>query len=417
MKLGNRSAHHAPPEDFDPYEEHRGIPMPVLWTALALAIWGTLALFQSARSTFLDQQQRQVITVAEMTHSVDSGRLLFQANCSTCHQSNGLGLRSAVPPLASSEFVASGAETVARIMLRGIDGPIWVRGKEFSGHMPSFSSALSDEQISELASFVAHRWGTLPSAVSEERVVQLRAETQGKSSFAGGEEIERIVSGIPVQPASTQMATQKVDPEIARLMFQGREGAWACASCHGEMAQGQENIPRLAGLPAGYIEKQLRDFRSGKRTDGSMAVVAKDLTDDEMRGFAAYFSGLRVPSSASPSLNGNLERGETLALRGNWSLGVPACFTCHGAAGFGVAPEFPALAAQQAPYTASQLAAWAGGRRQNSPLGLMAQISKALNTDDRRAIADYLATLAPVPAVETSGSQQEILNAGRTGKP
>lgn len=41
---------------------------------------------------------------------------------------------------------------------------------------------------------------------------------------------------------------------------------------------------------------------------------------------------------------------------------------------------------------------WAGGSRHNSPLGLMAGIGKALNDADRRAVADYLASLPPVPA-------------------
>jgi cytochrome c553 len=86
---------------------------------------------------------------------------------------------------------------------------------------------------------------------------------------------------------------------------------------------------------------------------------------------------------------------------------VPACFSCHGPAGFGVAPEFPALAAQHAPYTAMQLAAWAGGTRSNAPLGLMANISAALSSGDRRAVADYMASLPPVPAGSVTNTPEE----------
>jgi cytochrome c553 len=283
--------------------------------------------------------------------------------------------------------------------------------------MPSFASALGDAEVASIASFVAKRWGQDTHGIEEKEVANLRSVLLEKGSFAGGQEIAEIVQGLPAQPTSAARSEATLDPNVARLMFQGGEGVWACAACHGDLAQGKENTPRLAGLPAQYIEKQLHDFRIGNRGDETMMFVAKNLTDKEMSRLATYLSGLRVGSTAHANLSGDLKRGETLALKGDWSLGVPACFTCHGAAGFGVAPGFPALAAQQAPYTATQLAAWAGGRRTNSPLGLMEQISKALSTDDRRAVADYLATLAPVPAVDFNEPKQEMSNAGRTGEP
>lgn len=406
-----------PSEDFEPYEEQRGIPMPVLWIAIALALWGALALYQSSRSNILAQDEREEALEEESKVVVDPAASLFEANCSTCHQSDGLGLRGAVPPLAGSEFVATGAETVARIMLRGIDGPLRVMNTDYNGHMPSFASALGDAEVAGIASFVAKRWGQDTLGIEEKMVAILRSEATDEGSFAGGEEIAGIVQGLPAQPASTAKSETAIDPDVTRLVFQGGDNVWACATCHGDLAQGKETTPRLAGLPARYIEKQLHDFSAGSRSDESMMLVAKSLTDEEIRGLATYFAGLRVDSTAQANLGGDLKRGEALALRGDWTLGVPACFTCHGAAGFGVAPAFPALAAQQAPYTATQLAAWAGGRRGNSPLGLMEQISKALTTADRRAVADYLATLAPIPAFNFNVSKQEMSNAGRTGEP
>ena len=94
-----------------------------------------------------------------------------------------------------------------------------------------------------------------------------------------------------------------------------------------------------------------------------------------------------------------MARGEQLALHGDWSKNLPACFSCHGPSGFGVAPNFPSLAAQHPAYTASQLAAWVGGERDNSDVQLMNEVARNLSDADRRAVADYLATLPPVPAV------------------
>src|SRR3546814_4380553 len=75
-----------------------------------------------------------------------------------------------------------------------------------------------------------------------------------------------------------------------------------------------------------------------------------------------------------------------------WNKGVPACFSCHGPSGFGVAPGFPSIAAQHAPYVARQLDAWKGGTRTNSPLSMMQKIAAKLSDGDIRAVADYLAT-------------------------
>jgi cytochrome c553 len=251
-------------------------------------------------------------------------------------------------------------------------------------------------------------FGSATTGLSPARIGGLRTETGEAGSFRGGAGIAALVPGLPAQPAvPPEGPADAIDAVVTDLVFAGRGDVWACASCHGDLGQGNESTPRLAGLPAGYLAKQLRDFRDGTRQSESMRLVAAGLSDEEMSGLGAYFAGLRVPSNAEPNLSADLARGEQLALHGDFSLGVPACFSCHGPAGFGVAPEFPALAAQHAPYTATQLAAWAGGTRSNAPLGLMANISAALSSGDRRAVADYLASLPPVPAGSVASNSKE----------
>nr|WP_237685001.1 c-type cytochrome [Szabonella alba] len=335
-----------------------------------------------------------------MAHDApEGGEALFLANCSTCHQPNGAGVRLAVPPLEGSEFAKAGPEVVARIMLRGIDGPIRVKGFTYDGHMPSFAAALSDSEIAEVAGFVAARFGGNAAELAPGAVAGLRGAAAGKDSWQGGAELATLVADLPPQPAMRAGSEADIDPAISDLIFAGKGDVWACTSCHGGLGQGVENTPRLAGLSGGYLAGQLRDFRDGARYNEHMAFVAKGLSDPEIDGLARYYAGLRVASTAAPSLGGDLARGEEIALHGDWPRGIPACFSCHGPSGFGVAPDFPALAAQQPAYIASQLAAWAGGHRNNSPLGLMDQISAAMSEGDRRAVADYLATLPAVPAV------------------
>ncbi len=74
-------------------------------------------------------------------------------------------------------------------------------------------------------------------------------------------------------------------------------GVPACASCHGPAGEGiPVQFPRLAGQHAKYVQSQLVEFRSGHRTnDGGkmMQVIARKMTDQEMRAVAEYISGLR----------------------------------------------------------------------------------------------------------------------------
>jgi cytochrome c553 len=66
----------------------------------------------------------------------------------------------------------------------------------------------------------------------------------------------------------------------------------ACAACHGDRAQGQDAIPRLAGQHREYLAEQLRQFRSNGRANETMHQNALNLTDPEISALAAYLSSL-----------------------------------------------------------------------------------------------------------------------------
>lgn len=397
---GHDRSHHLD-ETFEPYEQHGKMPWLLIGIAVGLGIWGAATLFDTREDVAIGQAERASASHSDTGLTTDSGSSLFTARCSTCHQPDGMGVRGAIPPLAGSPFVAQGPELVATILLRGIDGPIRVNDHIFNGHMPSFASVLTDVEIGELASYVSNRFGKSSETFPASAAATLRGLIAGAGSFKGGSEIAASTGlSFGNQPAFVPPTSASLTPEVSALIFTGRGEQWACASCHGDLGQGKANTPRLAGLPADYIVKQMGDFAAGRRINESMRIVVATLSQSEKREIADYYAGLRVPSDARPELGGDLARGEALALHGDWSRNVPACFSCHGPSGFGVAPEFPPLAAQQAAYTASQLAAWTGGHRNNSALDLMKRISSQLNDADRRAIADYLASLPPVPAGE-----------------
>ncbi len=72
----------------------------------------------------------------------------------------------------------------------------------------------------------------------------------------------------------------------------GRKRAAVCFSCHGEFGVSKNPAyPNLAGQQRDYLEKQLRDFRDGRRVDPTMTAMAKPLSDDDIRNIATYYWG------------------------------------------------------------------------------------------------------------------------------
>jgi cytochrome c553 len=75
----------------------------------------------------------------------------------------------------------------------------------------------------------------------------------------------------------------------------GRQKAAACVACHGEFGISVlPNAPHLAGQPEIYLAEQLRLYRSGKRGNEVMAVIAKPLSDADIDALAAWFAAIEV---------------------------------------------------------------------------------------------------------------------------
>ncbi|AIN59120.1 cytochrome c [Pseudomonas soli] len=170
--------------------------------------------------------------------------------------------------------------------------------------------------------------------------------------------------------------------------------AMACLGCHGPDGKGiaAAGFPRLAGLPAGYLSKQLQDFRSGSRKQAVMEPLAKALDDAEIEAISAYLA--KLPADTAPDTRRQqiaTDPVARLAIYGDWSRKIPGCVQCHGPGGSGVGEHFPPLAGQPAGYLVAQLNAWRDGSRSNDPNQLMVDVAKAMTDAEVKAVADYFA--------------------------
>lgn len=181
--------------------------------------------------------------------------------------------------------------------------------------------------------------------------------------------------------------------------------AVSCLACHGAQGEGlaAAGYPRLAGLSAEYISEQLNAYIDGRRVNAIMSAMAKPLTVVQIQSVATFFSTLPIPTQGGTLLSDKTQanQGQRLAERGDWSVGIPACFNCHAPGGVGIQPDFPPIIGQPAAYIEAQIRAWKSGTRQAEPQNLanalMYNVALRMSDDQIKSVAAWLAAQPSAP--------------------
>lgn len=167
----------------------------------------------------------------------------------------------------------------------------------------------------------------------------------------------------------------------------GEEINETCAACHGASGEGSVDgeYPRLAGLPANYLARQLRDFKSRKRLNIPMVPYTneRELPEADIFAVTAYLSSLQLPNKIKaldeaeiqasgfdalgrlhesravvniPRYPGNVDAGKRFYRK--------ECATCHGQAAEGkLDGSVPPLVGQRSEYVLRQITHFRKGER------------------------------------------------------
>jgi len=249
-------------------------------------------------------------------------------------------------------------------------------------------------------------------------------------------------------------------PTMPNIVAHGKESAqppvFACGLCHYPNGMGRAENANVTGLSYEYIVQQLNDFKNGMRktsdprkgNTGLMAGFAKNMTDDEIKAAAKYFSSIPykpwikvVESETAPKVRaqgglfltltgaeagtepigdriietpidaaqtenmrnprsgfiayvppGSLKKGEALVTTGAGK--VTACTACHGTDLRGLGPV-PSLAGRSPSYLVRQLWDMQHGNRTGTWSPLMAPVVSKLGSDDMLVAAAYISSLEP----------------------
>jgi len=170
-------------------------------------------------------------------------------SCVACHGANGISVNPIWPNLAGQH-----PKYIKSQMLEFKKG---ANGNRNNSIMYGITSALSDDDIESLALY----YSSLEKSVGTTKDEYFQT---GQDIYRGG---------------------------VMEYKIQ------ACIACHGPNGQGNyaAGIPSLSCQHAQYIEKQLKDFRSGTRSNDPnkmMRNIVHRMTDDEIKSVAEYIQGL-----------------------------------------------------------------------------------------------------------------------------
>ena len=175
------------------------------------------------------------------------------AVCAACHGVDG---NSAIP---MNPKIAGQHEKYLLKQLQEFKLASQTGGQEGRNNavMNGFASALSDQQMKDLAAYFSSQEGT--DGATPEQYIEA-----GEALYRGGDESRGIA---------------------------------ACSACHGPTGNGSSlsGFPDISGQHVEYTTTQLKAFRSGMRNNdmnGMMRDIAMKLTDEDIEILANYLAGL-----------------------------------------------------------------------------------------------------------------------------
>lgn len=219
-----------------------------------------------------------------------------------------------------------------------------------------------------------------------------------------------LSAALAIQPVRAEIAPPPGQPDLQS----GQDINEVCAGCHGDFGQGGKNgeYPRIAGLPMGYIYRQIKLFQKNVRPNMPMLehVQERQLKDDEIRDIAAYIAAISLPTRLEPmdEKDPRFDAFERMAalkrvmqipiapgdVQNGRKLYGKDCRSCHGADGWGNAKkQVPQLAGQYTSYLWRQIGKLIDGARVHDPDDPDEEILKDFTRQELRDILAYLSTV------------------------
>ncbi len=205
-------------EKDEPRDGSSPIPIFILFLFAALCFWGGVYLIKFGGEHFskdaytLDYDPHAGRVVVQISLR-DRGFKVFKAQCVVCHQESGLGVPGVYPTLAGSEWVTGHQESLARILINGLNGPIEVAGNQFNGNMPAFGPSglnLKPQDLAGVLTYIRQEWCNDASDVTEATINGYMDQYGSRGTPWTAEE---VVTDLGEEPVAEAPAAEDSDDE------------------------------------------------------------------------------------------------------------------------------------------------------------------------------------------------------------
>lgn len=189
-----------------------------------------------------------------MAADITAGKASYDRHCQACHRSDGKGMQGIFPPLAGNANLKATPQRVINAIINGVSGPLKVGDIDYDAMMPAMSH-LSDQEVSNISSYVLQSWGNSGPAVTEKQVAAVRSATGSEDRAEG--QAHQSATDVQVRyqgaPSPIEGGTQVVTPgapPISQEEFASSQQIYfeRCAGCHGVLRKGATGLPLTTDL-------------------------------------------------------------------------------------------------------------------------------------------------------------------------
>ena len=208
--------------------------------------------------------------------------LLFMLTLAACGDSQ---------ETAKSSVTTDDAQSATQTKLATSDETKLSNGSSLDSVLVTCSACHSDNGIA-----TNPEWPNLAGQNVDYLALQLREFRDGKR--ANALMAQSLLSGFSDQDLNviakhySQLPPVKADDSSTTDVrdLPGAHVRARCVSCHGMTGNPVTSVwPNIAGQNAAYTAKQLRDYKSGARSNPIMSVIVNELTDQQIIDVAEYY--------------------------------------------------------------------------------------------------------------------------------
>lgn len=135
-----------------------------------------LLLFSVCSPGILSAQNNHcIVKKSPLKISMDSGKVIYTAQCLTCHQADGLGVSYMNPPLGGSKRVLGDKKVLIEIVIKGLSSHEEIDGKKYQNVMPAHPD-MTDAEIADVLTYIRRSFGNKVAAVKIADVKTVRKQ-------------------------------------------------------------------------------------------------------------------------------------------------------------------------------------------------------------------------------------------------